>query len=47
MLANLSYLEVIEMARMEDEETPVDSIYTIGYTDRFVGLLEMPLPRFV
>jgi hypothetical protein len=47
MLGNLSYMEVIEMEKLAEEGNPVDSIYTIGYIDRFSGLLEMPLPRFM
>ena len=47
MLANLSYLECMEMHRLADLGKPVESIYTIGYNDRFLGLLEMPLPRFI
>jgi len=47
MLGNLSYLDCMEMERQAEQGTPIESMYTVGYIDRFAGIIESPLMYFM
>lgn len=48
ILANLAHLEKITKENIKAIGEPVpETIYLVGYEDRFVGMMEMPLKGFV